>query len=192
MTLQYILEEIYGLTTGSELTGNVDVLLDTSIAFNLNVPSFVAGTGDYCTMFEPNASQCEIDGTGKIVSALGEEIGDIPYTVFTSTSSFLNKNPEKIEKFMRALQKGYDYLMIATDTQLVNALKPSFTTTSDELIVSSVRNYIRIGAYADDFVLSESSWTMLQTIMTHAGELTGTVNYADAVNTSFATAVKQN
>ena len=92
---------------------------------------------------------------------------------------------------MRALQKGYDYLMIATDTQLVNALKPSFTTTSDDLIVSAVRNYIRIGAYADDFVLSESSWNMLQTIMTHAGELTGTVDYANAVNTSFANALNE-
>ena len=143
-------------------------------------------------MFEPTASQCELDGTGKIVSALGEEISDIPYTVFTSTSNFLNKNPEKIEKFMRALQKGYDYLMIATDTQLVNALKPSFTTTSDELIVSAVRNYIRIGAYADDFVLSQSSWNMLQTIMTHAGELEGTVAYNDAVNTDFASAIKEN
>ena len=93
---------------------------------------------------------------------------------------------------MRELKKGYDYLMIATDTQLVSSLKPSFTTTSDELIISSVRNYIRIGAYADDFVLSQNSWNMLQTIMTHAGELTGTVNYTDAVNTVFATQVKQN
>ena len=192
MTLQYILEELYGLTTGSELVNGVDVVLDTSIAYNLNVPSFVAGTGDYCTMFEPTASQCELDGTGKIVSALGEEIGDIPYTVFTSTSNFLKKNPEKIEKFMRALQKGYDYLMIATDAQLVSALKPSFTTTSDELIVSAVRNYIRIGAYADDFVLSQNSWNMLQTIMQHAGELEGTVAYTDAVNTEFAENVKQN
>lgn len=192
MTLQYILEEIYNLTTGDELGNGVDVLLDTSIAYNLNVPSFLANTGDYCTMFEPTASQCELDGTGKIVSALGEEVGNIPYTVFTSTSSFLNKNPEKIEKFMRALKKGYDYLMVATDAQLVSSLKPSFTTTSDELIVSAVRNYIRIGAYASDFVLSESSWNMLQTIMTHAGELTGTVDYADAVNTEFASAVKEN
>ena len=62
---------------------------------------------------------------------------------------------------------------------------------SDCLIISSVRNYISIGAYADDFVLSESSWTMLQTIMTHAGELEGTVAYTDAVNTKFASALNE-
>jgi len=188
MTLQYILEEIYGLTTGESLD-DADVLFDLSVSFNMVVPTFVAGTGDYCSMFEPNASQCQIDGTGVIVSALGEEVSNIPYTVFTATSSFLKNEPKKIEKFMRALQKGYDYLMTATDEQLVSALKPSFNTTSDELIVSAVRNYIAIGAYADDFVLGETAWEKLQEIMDHAGELDGNVAYTDAVNTSFASAV---
>lgn len=189
MTLQYILEEIYGLKTGDELGEGVDTILDLSVAFNLTVPTFVGGTGDYCSMFEPNASQCELDGTGKIVAAFGEEVSNIPYTVFTATSSFLKNSPEKIEKFMRALQKGYDYLMIATDSQLISALKPSFNTTSDELIVSAVRNYIEIGAYASDFILQESAWNKLQDIMEHAGELTNRVAYTDAVNTTFASNV---
>jgi len=59
------------------------------------------------------------------------------------------------------------------------------------LIVSAVRNYIRIGAYADDFVLSESSWSMLQQIMDNAGELTSTVKHSDAVNTNFASNINQ-
>lgn len=188
MTLQYILNQ-KGITTGDEIGEGVDTKLDLSIAFNLTVSSFVAGTGDYCTMFEPSASQCVLDGTGVIVSALGEEVSDIPYTVFTATSSFLKNEPEKIEKFMRALQKGYDFLMVATDAQLISALKPSFTTTSDELIISAVRNYIRIGAYADDFVLSETSWNRMQDIMENAGELTARVAHSDAVDTSFASAV---
>lgn len=184
MTLQYILEQ-HGLHPGDELGDGVDTVLDLSIAFNLTVSSFVAGTGDYCTMFEPSASQCELDGTGYIVSALGDEVSDIPYTVFTATSSFLKNSPEKIEKFMRALQKGYDYLMVATDQQLISSLKPSFNTTSDALIVSAVRNYIRIGAYASSFVLKQSSWNKMQDIMENAGELTARVDYESAVNTSF-------
>lgn len=185
MTLQYILEQ-HGLHPGDELGNGVDTVLDLSIAFNLTVSSFVAGTGDYCTMFEPSASQCELDGTGYIVSALGDEVSDIPYTVFTATSSFLKNSPEKIEKFMKALQKGYDYLMSATDQQLISSLKPSFNTTSDTLIVSAVRNYIRIGAYASSFVLKESSWNKMQDIMENAGELSARVDYSSAVNTTFA------
>ncbi|MBO5954416.1 MAG: ABC transporter substrate-binding protein [Clostridia bacterium] len=186
MTLQYILEEIHGLTTGPELTSGVDVKLDTTIAFNLTTSSFVAGTGDYCTMFDPTASQCEIDGTGYIVSALGDEVKDVPYTCFVATNSYLKKNGDKLDKFMRALKKGYNYLISATDTQIVNALKPSFSTTSDELILASVKNYIRIGAYASSFELKESSWNNMLDIIENAGELKSRVAWNDAVNNTFA------
>ncbi|MCQ2555872.1 MAG: ABC transporter substrate-binding protein, partial [Clostridia bacterium] len=110
MTLQYILEQ-HGLKPGAELGDNVDTIMDTSIAFNLTASSFVAGTGDYCTMFEPTASQCEIDGTGHILSALGDEVKDIPYTCFVATQNYLNNNTQKLQKFMRALKKGYNYLV---------------------------------------------------------------------------------
>lgn len=186
MTLQYILEEIKGLTTGAELSEGVDVKLDTTIAFNLTTSSFVAGTGDYCTMFDPTASQCELDQTGYIVAALGDEVKDVPYTCFVATNSYMNKNGAKLDKFMRALKKGYNYLINATDTQIVSALKPSFSTTSDELILASVKNYIRIGAYASSFELKESSWNNMLDIIDNAGELKSRVSWNDAVNNSFA------
>lgn len=186
MTLQYILEEIKGLTTGSEISETVDVKLDTTIAFNLTTSSFVAGTGDYCTMFDPTASQCEIDGTGYIVAALGDEVKDVPYTCFVATNDYLNKNSEKLEKFMKALKKGYNYLINATNTQIIESLKPSFQTTSDELILASVKNYIRIGAYASSFELKESSWNNMLDIIDNAGELSSRVAWNNAVNNSFA------
>ena len=179
MTLQYILEQIHG----------VNANIDTTIAFNLTTSSFVAGTGDYCTMFDPTASQCELDGTGHIVAALGDEVKDVPYTCFVATNNYLNKNGEKLTKFMRALKKGYNYLMTATDTQIVNCLKPSFSTTSDELILASVKNYIRIGAYANSFELKESSWNNMLNIIDNAGELKSRVAWNDAVNNSFAKVV---
>ena len=92
---------------------------------------------------------------------------------------------------MRALKKGYDYLIEANDAEIVNALKPSFTTTSDELILASVKNYIRIGAYASSFELKESSWNNMLDIIDGAGELTNRVAWNDAVNNTFATKVTE-
>ena len=188
MTLQYILEQ-QGLKPGAELGNNVDTIMDTSIAFNLTSSSFVAGTGDYCTMFDPTASQCEIDQTGYIVAALGDEVSDVPYTCFVATNNYLNKNGDKLDKFMRALKKGYDYLISANDQQIINSLKPSFTTTSDELILASVKNYIRIGAYASSFILKESSWNNMLDIIDNAGELKARVDWNDAVNNTYASKV---
>lgn len=189
MTLQYILEQ-HGLRPGAELSAEVDTIMDTSIAFNLTASSFIAGTGDYCTIFDPTASQCQRDGNGYIVAALGDEVSDIPYTCFVATSNYLNKNADKLNKFMRALKKGYNYLIKATDNEIINCLKPSFSTTDDDLILASVKNYIRIGAYASSFVLKESSWNNMLNIIENAGELTNRVAWNDAVNISFATKVE--
>ena len=190
MTLQYILNQ-RGITTGNEFGSGVDVKLDTSIAFNLTTPTFIAGTGDYCTMFEPTASQCEQEGTAYIVAALGDAVSNIPYTCFTATSAFLNNQSKKCENFVRALIKGYNFIMNATDEQLISSLKPSFNTTSDSLIISAVRNYIRIGAYASSPVLSETAWNTMLDIIDNAGELTDIVNHSVAVNTSIATRALQ-
>ena len=162
---------------------------DTSIAFNLTTSSFIAGTGDYCTMFDPTASQCVEDNTGKIVAALGEEVSDIPYTAFTATNDYLKKHSDKLDKFMKALKRGYSYLMQADDAQIISSLKPSFKTTSDSLILASVKNYKRIGAYASSFVLKQSSWNRMLEIIDNAGELKGQVDYNQAVNVSIASKV---
>ncbi len=185
MTLQYILNEM-GLTTGLE-DEDVDVILDTSIPFNLNTPTFISGTGDYCTMFEPTASQCVEDGTGYIVSALGEKLSNVPYTCFTASSKFLNNNNEKLTNFVKALKKGYDFVISASDSELIEALKPSFKTTKDSLIISAVRNYLRIGAYAESCLLGETAWEQMLDIIDNAGELKARVNYTTAVNTQIAT-----
>lgn len=189
MTLEYILKQ-HGLKPGAELGENVDTIVDTTIAFNLTSSSFIAGTGDYCTMFDPVASQCEQDNSGYIVSALGDEVKDVPYTCFVATQSYINSNGDKITKFMRALKKGYNYLINANlqnqDAEIISALKPSFSTTSDSLILASVKNYIRIGAYAESFVLKQSSWNLMLDIIEGAGELKNRVEWSTAVNTSFA------
>ncbi len=191
MTLQYILEKNYNLVLGDEFGEGIDVKFDFSIPFDSVAPTFLSGTGDYCTMFDPSASENDVNGNAKNVAALGDEVKDVPYTCFMANQKYINKHADKIEKFMRALKKGYDYLTDETrsDAEIVACLHPSFTTTSDELIVKSVKNYIRIGAYASSFVLKESSWNMLQTIMENAGELKAKVSYTEVVNTTFANKV---
>ncbi len=186
MTLQYILNTMLDLTTGLELTEGVDVLLDTSIPFNLNTPSFISGTGDYCTMFEPTASESEENGTGYIVAALGDKLSNVPYTCFTASKAFLNSNNEKLTNFVKALKKGYDFVMNASDEELLKALKPSFNTTKDNLIISAVKNYIRIGAYAESSVLSKEAWEQMLDIIDNAGELKARLDHSVAVNTQIA------
>ena len=188
MSLEYALKQA-GLKPGAKLGADVDTVLDLTVDFANTTSAFLAGTGDYVTAFEPSASMMVRNNDTHIITSVSSGSGTIPFTAFASMQSYLSKNPEKIEKFIRALKKGQDYMLQATDAQLIAALKPSFKSTDNDILVSAVRNYISIGAYANSFVLSEASWTKLQDVIDSAGELTARVPYANAIDCSYVSAM---
>ena len=58
MTFEYVLKQ-----------NNVTANLNYGVAFNMMVSAFEAGTGDYCTMFDPVAYEYEAAGKGYVVAS---------------------------------------------------------------------------------------------------------------------------
>lgn len=182
MSLQYAVEKA-GNTVG---TAPEQCNINLDVAFNLVVGAFEAGQGDYCTMFEPTASEYVAAGKGYIVAAVGQASGEVPFTCFMAMQSYLNKNQSKVEGFLRAVSRAYNYLISATDQEIINALKPSFSTTTDEIIVSAVRNYIDFDMWKSTPVMNKADFERLQDVMQNAGELQKRINFEDVVNNTYA------
>lgn len=49
-----------------------DLTIDTSVAFPAMEGAFIGGTGDFVTLFEPNATSVEKEGLGHVVAYIGE------------------------------------------------------------------------------------------------------------------------
>ena len=179
MTLEYLLKN-KGLVNGENITLNFD------IQFNLTGPAFEGGTGDYCTLFEPTASEFEKAGKGYVVASVGKDSGEIPYTAFMALSDYITTNPEIIRAFIRAMNKGLEFVKVATEEELVSALKPHFPGVSDESIAISIQRYNEIDAWVDNMAMKEDSFNRLQTIMKEAGELNETVPFNDLIITEYA------
>lgn len=186
MALQYAIEKVNNLPIG---TGPDKVNINLDVAFNLVVGAFEAGTGDYCTMFEPTASEYVAAGKGYVVASVGEECGEVPFTCFMAMRSYINKNEGQIEAFLRAVMKGYNYLMNATDDEIYEALAPSFSTSTRSSIVTSVQTYKRIDAWMSSPAMEESAYNRLLAIMTNAGELDKNVDISKVVDNSYANRV---
>ncbi len=99
MALEYVLKS-HGINPKS------DVDLITNIAFTATAGAFKSGTGDYAALFEPTASMLEKENAGHIVASIGESAGNIPYTCYFSTKSYM----EKIQRQFRSLQMLYTKL----------------------------------------------------------------------------------
>ena len=183
MTLEYVLRQ-------NGLNPAADLVLDNSVQFSMMTAAFTGGTGDFVTAFEPTASMLQQEGKGYIVASVGEAAGDIPFTAYFAKKSYIEKNADLIQRFTNAVYKGQQWVATHTDAEVAQAVAEFFTDTSLELLTASVASYRAIDAWNTDPVMSEESFQRLQQVMTEAGELTKTADFANVVNNTFAEKAK--
>jgi len=182
MTFEYVINQ-NGLYDGTDCT------LVTNVDFNLMTAAFQNGTADYCTMFEPIASEFEAAGNGYIVASVGEGAGDVPYTSFIAKQSYMNKNGDVVDSFLKAMKKAYDYMKTATNDEIANAIAKQFPTSSVASLAKSIESYKRINAWTPDMCMTKDSFDRLQTIIENAGALDRRVDFDVLVDNSRAAAV---
>ena len=102
----------------------------------------------------------------------------------------MKKNPDKIQKFLEAIVKGYEFICNNTPERVADALAPSFVGTSKTLIAESVKRYLSIDAWCSTPAMSKTAFENLQDIMQNAGTLTARADYDKAVDNSFANKLK--
>lgn len=178
MALEYALKK-NGYVDGVNTRINYDVQYDLISA------AFDGGTGDYCTMFEPAATNFALAGKGYVVASVGEEAGDIPYTCFCAEKSYLEKHPDKVRKFLAAIQKGVEFVKNESAETIAKAVSPSFADTSLSVLTSAIANYKKIGAYVDDMKLKEEDFEHLQDIIISAGVMSKRADYAKLVDNGY-------
>lgn len=179
MTLEWALSE-----NGIDPKNDVDI--DTSIEFAAMQGAFIGGTGDFVTLFEPNALQIEKEGLGYVVASIGELGGVVPYTAYNAKKSYIEKNPEVIQGFTNAIQKGLDYVHNNSNEDVAKKLLPYFPDTSLNDLTKIVERYRNADSWYKTTYINEEDFNHIQTIVEKAGELTDRVSYNKLVDTSFS------
>ncbi len=183
MTFEWLCKN-YGLFHGTNIT------LDTDTAFTLMVSVFEASNeADYCTMFEPTASEWVASGKGSYVLSVGELSGEIPYTCFISYPSFLTKHQELATGFLSAIKKAYIYINSHTSAEVAAALAPSFDGTSEASLAAAIEKYLEIDVWAATPAMSKDSYSRLLAVLKNAGEIDNDVEFSAVVNNSIANTI---
>lgn len=175
MTFEYVIEEL-----------GVNASLNYDVDFNYMTAAFESGIADYCTMFEPTASDYEAEGKGYIVASVGEQSGEIPYTCFAAKESYINENPEKIEGLLRAVTKATKFVMENDAATVAEYLAPYFDGTSEESLANSVQAYKDIDAWVSNMAMEEAAFTRLQDVIENSGELERRVDFDELILTDVA------
>jgi NitT/TauT family transport system substrate-binding protein len=179
MVFEYILKK-NGIDPKKDLT------IIQNIDFGLTSQAFSSGQGDYTVEFEPAATALELKSVGKVVASLGVESGKVPYTAFSAKKSYIKKNPEIIQSFTNAVQKGLEYVSSHSPEEIAKVIQPQFKETDSATLVKIVTRYYDQGTWKENLIFEEDSLTLLQDILAEAGQLDKRVPYQDIITTEYA------
>ena len=115
----------------------------------------------------------------------------MPYTAFSAKKSYIEENPDVIQGFTNALQKGMDYVQSHTPEEIAAVIEPQFPETDLETITTIVTRYYDQDTWKENLIFEESSFDLLQDILESAGELSERAPYEDLVTCEFAEAAAE-
>lgn len=163
-----------------------DLDINQSIDFGSTAAAFSGGQGDFSVEFEPSATALEQEGAGYVVASLGVDSGYVPYTSYSAKNSFIKENPEIIQKFTNALQKGMEYVQTHSPEEIAKIIEPQFPETDLATITTIVNRYYTQDTWKEDLIFEEDSFQLLQDILEDSGELSRRVPYEDLVTITYA------
>ena len=183
MTLEYVMRK-------NGVEPHVDAVVDTSVQFNMMAGAFTGGQGDYVALFEPAATEVIRSGQGYLLCSIGEESGDIPYTTYFASQSYLSENSDVIAAFCRALARAMEWIGSHSDAEVAEAILPQFPDTDLAVLTEVTARHRAIDAWNTDLTMDPAALERLETVMTQACELTEAewVDFDALVDNSWAAA----
>ena len=180
MVFEYILRK-NGLDPQKDLT------IDQSIDFGYTAAAFTGDTSaDFTVEFEPSATALEKEGAGYVVASLGVDSGYVPYTSYSAKTSYMDKNPEIIQKFTNALQKGMEYVQSHTPEEIAEVIAPQFAETDLDTVTAIVKRYYDQDTWKSNLIFEKESFELLEDILEDSGELSERVSYENLITTKYA------
>lgn len=179
MVFEYILKQ-------NNIDPATDLEIDQSIDFGSTAAAFSEGKADFTVEFEPGATNLEKEGKGHVVASLGTDSGYVPYTAFSAKNSYIKNNPDIIQGFTNAIQKGMDYVQTHTPEEIGSVIAPQFKETDLDTITTIITRYYDQDTWKEDLIFQKESFDLLQDILEEAGELTTRAPYENLVTTEYA------
>lgn len=179
MVFEYILKQ-------NGINPETDLEINQNIDFGSTAAAFADSGADFTVEFEPHATALEQSGKGYVVASLGIDSGYVPYTAFSAKASLLEENPEMIQGFTNALQKGMDYVQTHTSDEIAKSISPQFPETDMDTLTTIVSRYHEQDTWKENLIFEKDSYDLLLDILEMAGELQERAPYTDLVTTEFA------
>lgn len=165
-----------------------DLRLVSNIGPAARAGAWMAGQADYGIFLEPEASNLERAGHGKVVASIGEEVGQVDFTVFTATETYLDRNPDVALAWTKAIYRAQQEIADTPAADLAKSMQSWFPGLSHDELVGAVERYRPYRLWKQNPVVEKAAMDQLQDMLIANGlqKETERVAYEKLVDTQFA------
>ena len=127
-------------------------------------------------------------GKGYILCSIGAESGEIPYTAYFASQSYMAAHPDVVQGFTNAIARAQKWILSHSDREVAEAIAAQFPDTSLDVLERVTARHRAIDAWNQTPVMEQAALERLETVMETAGELTRAqwVDFEKLVDNSFA------
>jgi NitT/TauT family transport system substrate-binding protein len=174
----------------------IDPKKDVTIVNNLGAAArmgaWMAGQADYAIFLEPEAGTLERERKAYTVASIGAEVGQVDYTVFTTTDAFIGKNPQVLQAWTNAIARAQKHVQDSASAELAKQVGEYFVGVPQNQIASAIDRYKKYNIWKTSPLVEQEAINRLQDMLIASGvlEKNKRVRYQDIVVTDFAKRVK--
>ncbi|CFP22707.1 nitrate/sulfonate/bicarbonate ABC transporter substrate-binding protein [Bordetella pertussis] len=169
-----------------------DVKLLNQIGIPARAGAWMAGQGEYGIFLEPEAGELVRNGKGHIVASVGHEVGQVDYTVFTSTNKYIRDNPKVIQAWTNVVARAEKYVQDTPAATLAPEIASFFPGLEQQGIIDAIERYKQYQIWKTTPLVTPEAMNQLQDMLI-ANEVmkdAARVKYEDVAMPEFARQAK--
>ncbi len=155
-----------------------EVTLMQNIPEKLRVPAFLAGTGDFLVLYEPEATLLVNQNHGVVAARVYLE-EQLPLVVLAAEEGSLTQNRKVVHDFNSRLDQARHYLYAHTSKEIASLTGPYFPHLSLPTLEKLIERGQQEKIWSADGGLQPDAYARLQEVLKQAGELPCPVAYED-------------
>jgi len=150
------------------------------------VAAFRAGQGDFLEQTQPIAEQLVDEGVAHYAASMGRATGPVPFTSYMTTPEFLDRAPEVVRAFTRAVYETQRWLGAHDAVEVAAAIAPTFPEIDAPMLARIVTRYLEQHTWSREPLLGRPGYDYLEQILLDGGFIARRHAYDKLVDTSCA------
>lgn len=141
--------------------------------------AFRAGQADYIHQQGPAPQQLEHEGKAQVLASVGEVIGDVAFSSLCATRTWLETAQAKA--FMTAYRQACTAILETPAAEIAASEAHFFLHIELEVLTQTIAAYQKLGCWAADPTISESSYNTLLDVFLYNGMISQRHPYHAAI-----------